>query len=92
MRKHGKIDANHTEIVRALRDMGAFVQSLADVGNGCPDLLVSFRGKWFVFEVKSPGGKLTPDEAKWHNEARASVFVVYSAGEAIRVLERETTI
>jgi hypothetical protein len=90
MRKRGKVDANHAEIVRALRGIGAFVQSLADVGNGCPDLLVSFRGKWFVFEVKSPGGKLTPDEARWHNEARASVFVVFGAGEAIKILEKET--
>jgi len=90
MHKHGKVDANHSEIVRALRDTGAFVQSLADVGNGCPDLLVSFRGRWFVFEVKSPGGKLTPDETKWHNAARASVFVVFNPNEALRVLERET--
>ena len=90
MRIHGKVDANHPEIVAALRGVGAFVQSLADVGSGCPDLLVSFRGKWFVFEVKSPGGKLTPDETKWHNAARASVFVVYGADEALRILERET--
>lgn len=90
MRRHGRIDETQTEIVRALRGIGAFVQSLADVGNGCPDLLVSFRGKWFVFEVKSPGGKLTPDEARWHNEARAFVFVVFGAGEAIKILEKET--
>lgn len=92
MRIHGKVDANHAEIVAALRGIGAHVQSIANIGDGCPDLLVSFRGKWFVFEVKSPGGKLTPDETKWHNAARASVFLAYSADEAIRVLERETTI
>jgi len=90
MRIHGKVDANHTEIVRALRDMGAFVQSLADVGKGCPDLLVSFRGAWFVFELKSPGGKLTDDERDWHNAARASVFVVYNAEQAGARLEKET--
>ena len=90
MRIHGKVDANHAEIVAALRGIGAHVQSIANIGDGCPDLLVSFRGKWFVFEVKSPGGKLTPDEARWHNEARASVFVVFGAGEAIKILEKET--
>jgi len=92
MRIYGKVDANHAEIVAALRGIGAHVQSIANIGDGCPDLLVSFRGKWFVFEVKSPGGKLTPDETKWHNAARASVFLAYSADEAIRVLERETII
>jgi hypothetical protein len=92
MRRRGRTDTNQTEIVTALRGVGVHVQSLADIGDGCPDLLVSFRGKWFVFEVKSPRGKLTPDETKWHNAARASVFLAYSADEAIRVLERETTI
>jgi hypothetical protein len=75
MRRHGRTDANQTEIVAALRGIGAHVQSLADVGKGCPDLLVSFRGAWFVLKLKSPGGKLTDDERDWHNAARASVFV-----------------
>ena len=47
-----RIDANQPEIVKALRDVGAFVQSLATIGKGCPDLLVAFRGKWHVLEVK----------------------------------------
>lgn len=90
MRRHGRTDANQTEIVAALRGIGAHVQSLADVGKGCPDLLVSFRGAWFVFELKSPGGKLTDDERDWHNAARASVFVVFNAEQAGAILEKET--
>jgi len=45
MRRTAKVDANHREIVDALRRIGAGVQSLAGVGNGVPDLLVYFRGE-----------------------------------------------
>ena len=45
MRKFGKTDANHADIVDALRRVGASVVSLASVGNGVPDLLVGFNGR-----------------------------------------------
>ena len=35
-----RVDRNHSEIVDALRQAGASVQSLVKVGDGCPDLLV----------------------------------------------------
>lgn len=68
MRARPRIDANQPDIVKALRKMGAFVQSLAAVGDGCPDLLVGFRGKTYLIEVKDgdkPPSKraLTPAEA-----------------------------
>lgn len=84
--RHGRTDANQTEIVRALRDVGAFVQSLADLGHGVPDLLVGFRGKWFVFEVKTNNGKLTPDETDWHGRACAPVFIARGVDEALRMI------
>lgn len=84
--RHGRTDANQTEIVRALRDVGAFVQSLADLGRGVPDLLVGFHGRWFVLEVKTPGGKLTPDETDWHGRACAPVFIVRGVDESLRAV------
>ena len=53
MRRAAKIDANQTEIVKALRQVGASVQSLASTGKGCPDLLVGFRGVNWLLEVKA---------------------------------------
>lgn len=44
MVKKSKVDANQGEIVDALRAMNASVQSLSDVGRGCPDLLVGHEG------------------------------------------------
>ena len=40
MRRAARTDANQAEIVAALRGVGASVQPLHAVGQGCPDLLV----------------------------------------------------
>jgi len=92
-RHRAKVDANQREIVSALRAIGAQVQSLAAVGDGCPDLLVAFRGAWHVMEVKD-GDKppsrrtLTPAEADWHElfGAAAPVHTVTSIDDALRAI------
>ena len=87
MRRAARIDANQSEIVDALRSAGAQVQSLAAVGRGVPDLLVGFRGRLFLFEVKQPGAALTPDEARWHGQwGDMPLFVVRSVDEALERL------
>jgi Holliday junction resolvase len=47
-----KVDSNHADIVKALRTCGASVQSLATVGDGCPDLAVGVRGITHLVEIK----------------------------------------
>jgi hypothetical protein len=64
MRRAAKVDANQTEIVQALRQIGAVVQSLAAVGNGCPDLLVGYRNRLFLLEFE--GRQQTAIGAKAH--------------------------
>ena len=71
MRTRGRVDENQAAIVRALRQIGASVQSLADIGDGCPDLLVGFRNRIALMEIKDgnqPPSKrrLTEDEQNWH--------------------------
>ena len=90
---NAKTDANHTDVVTALRSVGAGVQSLAMVGDGCPDLLVAFRGAWHVLEVKDGSKppshrKLTPAEQMWllRFDELAPVFVVNSVEEALEVI------
>ena len=91
MRLHPRLDANHNDIVNAYRAVGVFVQSLAAVGGGCPDLLCSYRGLWFVVEVKDgekvpSKRRLTDDEQKWHVASHATVHVVNSVEEALQSL------
>lgn len=83
------MDANQPEIVRALRAIGCSVQSLAAVGDGCPDLLVGHRGRNLVLEVKDsaqPPSKrrLTPAEADWHATWEGTVRTVETIDDAIR--------
>lgn len=84
-----KKDANQPEIVEALEKIGCSVLDLSGVGGGCPDLLVSFRGRLLLMEVKNPKarGKLNERQKKWHSDWRGDVRVVNSVGEAIHVIE-----
>lgn len=86
-----KVDRNQSEIVAALRRVGATVEPLHAVGKGVPDLLVGFRGRNFLLEVKDQlkppsARKLTPDQVKWHEAWRGQKEVVKSVDEAIAVV------
>ena len=91
MRIRGKVDANQAAIVRALRQIGASVQSLADIGDGCPDLLVSFRNRMCLMEVKDgnqPASKrrLTEAEENWIRNWQAPVLIVESVDQALKFM------
>jgi hypothetical protein len=91
MRKAAKTDRNQIEIVDALRQIGASVQSLAATGKGCPDLLVGYRGINYLMEIKDgdkvpSARKLTIDQEHWHSLWRGSVHVVNSTNQALKIL------
>jgi hypothetical protein len=94
MRRAAKVDANQSDIVSALRKVGASVTPIHAVGNGCPDLLVGFRSKNYVFEVKDgakppSARKLTDDEAVWFGNWKGEAHVVETAEQAIAILMKE---
>lgn len=74
-----KRDANEPAIVDALEAAGAFVKRTDDPA----DLLVLFSGKWFVLEVKTPHGKLTPDQEAFHRLHPGAVPIVTTQNEAL---------
>jgi hypothetical protein len=91
MRRAAKVDRNHGEIVSALEEAGAQVTSLAAVGGGVPDLLVSWNGAWVVVEVKDgkkvpSARKLTKLQQHWIGKQNAMVYVVTSPMEALEAL------
>ena len=86
MRRAAKVDANQTEIVDALRRVGASVQPLHMVGQGCPDLLVGYFDRNFLLECKVGKGKLTDDQKTWHGDWRGQAFIVRSPEEALAVI------
>lgn len=83
MRRDAKVDQNQAEIIDALRRVGASVYPLHFAGKGCPDLIVGFRGRNYLIEVKSSRGKLNADQRTFHQAWRGHVCVVRSAREAI---------
>jgi hypothetical protein len=74
------------EILKYLKSLGPDVYALKIHGGGwgrtgIPDLWIIARGKLFVFELKSPGEKLTPKQAREAariNRAGCDVHVVDS--------------
>ena len=82
-----KVDANHEQVVSALRAVGASVQTLAAVGKGVPDLLVGYQGKTILLEVKDgrkppSARRLTEDQLKWHGAWRGGPLAVVDGPDA----------
>lgn len=91
MRRKAKTDDNQAVIVKALRQLGCSVQSLAAVGSGCPDILVGRLGKNFLFEIKDPekrpsARKLTDDEDKWHRQWRGQARIVETVQDCLKAM------
>jgi len=87
-----RVDANHAEIVKALRDVGCSVESLASIGHDLPDLLVGHHGETYLLEVKD-GAKppsrrrVTPGQKRWHALWRGRrVDTVINIDEAYRAV------
>ena len=82
-----RADKNQSEIVAGLRDIGASVLILSQVGGGCPDLLVGFRGQNHLLEVKDAGYKLSWKQQNWFNIWQGQkAVVVYNLPEALKAI------
>lgn len=86
-----RIDANQPKIVKDLRAMGYTVQSLADVGDGTPDIVVGKNQQNWLFEIKDwkqPPSKrrLTPKEKLWHQLWRGQVCVIETVDDALKAM------
>lgn len=87
MRRAARIDANHVDVVKALRAVGCRVLSLAAVGKGVADLLILDRnGRLRLLEVKDgakppSGRRLTDAQERFHRAW--PVEVVTSPREAV---------
>jgi hypothetical protein len=92
VRRAARTDGNQAEIVEALRgipDLSVLV--LSDVGDGCPDISVGYRGANFYFEIKDPSQpkhrhELTEDQQRFHAAWKGQVQKVFSLKEIITTL------
>ena len=86
-----KVDRNQAEIVADLRKAGATVTLLHTVGGGCPDLLVGYRGKNWLIEVKDwkaskSDRELNEKQKEWHAGWKGQVAKVEDADAALAVI------
>ncbi len=83
-----KADANQPAIVKAIRKMGASVQHLHTVGQGCPDIMIGLNGYNYLAELKDgdkppSARKLTSDERDWHRQWRGQVVTIENEQQAV---------
>ena len=89
VRRAARVDRNQAALIKVLRKLGATVQPLHMVGRGVPDLLVGFRGKTLLVELKdgeksASRRKLTPDQSEWISAWRGGrVHVVTSVDDVL---------
>lgn len=90
MRRAARIDDNQNSIVSKLRQIGCSVAITSAVGKGFPDIVVGYKGRNFMFEIKDgnkppSARKLTNDERKWHDDWRGKVHVVECFADCLEV-------
>jgi hypothetical protein len=91
-----KVDANQAELVKQIRKIpGATVKHTHVVGDGFVDIVVGYRKRNFLFEIKDPSQppskrKLTEDEEKFHKEWTGHVAVVETIDDVVRELNATT--
>lgn len=83
-----RADLNQSEIVKALRGVGATVHITNQVGQGFPDLVCGIFGKNYLLEVKNEDtrGRLTPEQEIFLDKWKGKVHVVKTVDEALRVI------
>ena len=92
MRRAGRTDANQSDIVHALRAVGASVAITSGAGNGLPDLLVGWMHETYLLEIKDSAKsasrkKLTPAEAQFVSTWKGRpVAIVETGADALRAI------
>jgi hypothetical protein len=95
MKYAARVDKNQLatikEFQRAMPDASVFDASAC--GEGFPDLVVGWRGRNYLFEVKNPDvrpsdRRLTEPQVAFHGSWQGQVHVVHSAAEMLAVMLR----
>jgi hypothetical protein len=87
-----RVDENQKSIIHTFIALGASVIDLSTVGRGCPDLLIGYRGKSVLVEIKS-SEKATYTEPQikfmqtWKGGAVSRIDSVDAAIRLIKMLD-----
>lgn len=92
-----RVDNNQKQIDKLLTAIGAEYVDLTQVGSGCPDRLVAWRGRLFLLECKNPDthyGRhgLSASQKKFHDrmaKVGIQVLVAWTQDDALELIQRE---
>jgi Holliday junction resolvase len=84
-----RVDENQKTLVHTFIALGASVLNLSTVGRGCPDLLIGYKGKTVLVEIKRDSkAKYTEPQIKFMQEWRGgAVSRIDSVDAAIRLIK-----
>ena len=91
MRKRARVDANQKKIVSQLREIGCSVLHTHQLGKGAPDIIVGYKGKNYLIEIKDGDKplaqqKLTLDEIKFQAEWQGQYHVANSFDSLLEII------
>tara|TARA_R110002020_G_scaffold43184_3_gene125841 strand:- start:801 stop:1091 length:291 start_codon:yes stop_codon:yes gene_type:complete len=91
MRKRARVDSNQKKIVSQLRELGCSVLHTHQLGKGAPDIIVGFKGKNYLIELKDGDKplsqqKLTIDEIKFQADWQGQYSVVSSLDALLEII------
>jgi hypothetical protein len=80
------VDGNQQLLVKAARSVGASVEHIHREGRGIPDLLVGWRRRNYLVEVKTLEGELNEVQQAWHAGWRGQVGIGRTPEEILRLI------
>lgn len=83
MSKAKRVDKNQQQIVKQLRSLGFTVELTYRLGKGFPDFIIADGFFTIPVELKSKGGKLTPDEIQFHNRYKGYIIIAYDIADIL---------
>ena len=89
-----RVDENQQQLVHTFIALGASVLNLSRVGQGCPDLLIGYKNKSVLVEIKKDSkATFTEPQIKfmqnWRGGAVSRVDSVDAAIRLIKMLDME---
>lgn len=88
-----RADGNQKALVEQMRSIpGLSVVHTHTVGKGLPDLILGYKGRNYLVEVKDPSQppskrKLTPDEVEFHESWTGSIHIVEKIEDVIKIIQ-----
>lgn len=92
-----KKDANHNDVVAAMREVNDSVRDTSSLGRGMPDGLIWINGGWQLFDIKNPktgyGRRgLNKTQKKWIGQRKGGpVYLIYNEEEGRRFAAGDLT-